>query len=98
MTDIPDIAPMAEAAEEKRRRRFGDYRGPQSATIRPYDQLDIRLAGEALAKELALGGKVDIYMVARKMFDAAGVISSRATPRAANQKKEQTNAQPLEAQ
>jgi hypothetical protein len=95
---------MAEAAEEKRRRRFGEYRGPQSATIRPYDQLDIRLAGDALARALALGGKVDIYTVARKMFDAAGVISSRAAPRppdqgsrAAQAKKEQTDAQPQSA-
>ena len=76
MTDIPDIAPMAEAAEAKRRTRAGDYRGPPSATIRPYAQEDIRLAGEALARELSLGGKIDVYAVAVKMFNAAAMLSS----------------------
>jgi hypothetical protein len=90
MSDIPDIAPMAEAAEAKRRARAGEYRGPQSATVRPYAQEDIRLAGEALARELALGGKVDVYAVAVKMFNAAAVLSSRP----AYARKEPTDALP----
>jgi hypothetical protein len=103
MSDNP--MPFAEAAAEEKKRTSGSNPPPH----RPFDQMDIRLAGDALAKELALGGKVDIYMVARKMLDASGVISSRATPRPPNQasivavanraaKKEQDNAQPSEAQ
>jgi hypothetical protein len=105
MNDIPDIAPMAEAAEEKRRRRFGDYRGPQSATIRPYDQLDIRLGAAALDNRLKLGLHIDLFATVREIFDAAGMISSRTGPRPPNapretRKKEgDTNgSQPLEAQ
>jgi hypothetical protein len=76
MSDNPAM-PFAEIAEEKRRVRFGEYKGPLSTTVRQYAQEDIRLAGEALAKELALGGKIDVYAVARRMFDAAAVLSSR---------------------
>jgi hypothetical protein len=61
-----------------------DYKGPRSKTVRPFDQLDIKLAGQVLADELKLGGPIDVFAVARRMFDASGVISSRATPRTAH--------------
>jgi hypothetical protein len=86
VTDNPNM-PFAEIAEK-------NHGNP--APHRPFDQLDIRLGAAALAKEMALGGKLDTFATVKKIFDAAGVISSRATPRPANVKKrkEMEDAQP----
>jgi hypothetical protein len=65
------------------------------AKVRPLDQEDIRLAGEALADELKLGGKLDVYVTATKMIRAADLISSRASPETwkhGKPKKEKTDA------
>jgi hypothetical protein len=63
---------------------MSEYKGPQSKTVRPFHQDDIRDAGQVLADELKLGGPIDVFAVARRMLDASGVISSRAAPRTAH--------------
>jgi hypothetical protein len=98
-----DHRPMVRAEEFHRdqyrheRLRAGDGRNmpeaadiatpPPSAKVRPFDQLDLRLGGEALRATLCEAesgsGRLDIYQTVRKIFDASGV-SSRAMPTAPN--------------
>jgi hypothetical protein len=52
---------------------------PQSQNkTRPFDASDILLGAKVLSAELALGGRIDTFSVVKKIFDASGVISSRA--------------------
>src|SRR5262249_19936507 len=73
-------SPFGEAAAEEKRKKEPTNPPPS----RPFDAVDIVLGAKVLSAELALGGKLDTFVTVRKIFDAAGVISSRATPRPPN--------------
>jgi hypothetical protein len=69
--------PFAEIAEEKRRARFGEYKGPLSTTIKPYAAEDILLGVEALDEAIKAGMPLDKYATVAAIFRRAGMISSR---------------------
>jgi hypothetical protein len=75
LNDIPDIAPMAEAAEEKRRAKAGER--PLSTTVKLYAAEDILLGVAALDEAIKAGMPLDKYSTVRAIFERAGVISSR---------------------
>ena len=82
MTGIPDIGPLAEAAETEKRQRGRPSSGepPKSPAapshVRPIDQEDIRLAAAALIEALcaaeAGNGKLDVLTVMTRIYQRAG--------------------------
>jgi hypothetical protein len=75
MSDNP--MPFGEVAKEKRRAKAGEYRGPQSATIKPYAAEDILLGVAALDEAIKAGMPLDKYATVAAIFRRAGMISSR---------------------
>jgi hypothetical protein len=55
LSDIPDIAPMAEAAEAEKLREYLMARKAGNPVSRPFDELDIRLGAEALDECIKAG-------------------------------------------
>jgi hypothetical protein len=96
MTGIPDIAPMAEEAEKRKRgwpagKPRGGPLSPASQVIKPIDQQDIRDGVAAYDRRMALGNPVDKFVLVAEILAASGMISSGATPNSPNKPKEKTD-------
>jgi hypothetical protein len=47
--------------------------------VRPFDAADILAGAKALSAELALGPPFDTFSITKKILDASGLVSARAT-------------------
>jgi hypothetical protein len=92
--------PFAEAAATEKRKPGwpkGKPRGsgpaPTTQVVRPIDELDIRLGAQALLEDLAAAergnGRLDIFATIVRIYQQAGMISSRARPTPVIQKKKE---------